>query len=60
MVDVDRDKEDFPEAEVIFSRENNSNVDASSDFFFETPSDNENNDGGISTVFSLVHLLCCC
>ena len=60
VVDVDSGKEDFPEAEVIFARENDSDVDALSDFFFEIPSDNENTEGGISTVFSLVHLLCYC
>ena len=32
MVDVDSDKEDFQEAEVIFARKNDSDVDVSSDF----------------------------
>ena len=34
-VDVVSDKEDFQEAEVIFLKENDSDVDASSDPFFE-------------------------
>ena len=50
MLYVDNDKEDFQEAEVLFARENDSDMDVSSDFFFEIPNDNENNKGGMSTV----------
>ena len=39
MIDLDSNKEDFQEAEVIFVRENDSDVDVSSDFFFEIPND---------------------
>ena len=38
-IDLDSDKEDFQIAEVIFVRENDSDVDVSSNFFFEIPND---------------------
>ena len=63
LVDVDSDEKDFQEAEIIFAQENDSSVDASGDFFFEIPNDNQNIEGGISTVLSapaVLLLLCCC
>ena len=58
MVDVDSYEEDFQKAEVVFAQQNDNYVDVLSEFFFEISNDNENNKGGISTVFSLVSLLC--
>ena len=59
MLDVDSDKEDFEESKVIFTRENDSDMDASRDFF-EIPNDNEISESVIFTVFSYMHLLCYC
>ena len=58
VVGVDSAEEVFQEAQVMLVQENDLDVDPLSGFFFEIPNDHENDEGSISTVFSLENLMC--